>query len=45
MIRVMAVFGAAWSHYAHLFVDRRGNRIAVQMHDSLSICSATGCLH
>jgi transposase len=37
LTRVMSVFGAAQTHCAYLFANRRGNRMKVLMHDSLGI--------
>ncbi|PHN33220.1 IS66 family insertion sequence element accessory protein TnpB [Pseudomonas sp. ICMP 460] len=37
LARVVAVFGAAKSHCAYLFANRRANRIKVLVHDGVGI--------
>ncbi|KMM97144.1 IS66 family insertion sequence element accessory protein TnpB [Pseudomonas helleri] len=45
LARVVSVFGAAQSHCAYLFANRRGNRMKVLVHDGLGVWLAARRLH
>ena len=45
LARVIAVFGAARSHHAYLFANKRANRIKVLVHDGIGIWLAARRLH
>jgi|GEM_PF-268913 len=45
LARVVTVFGAAQPHCAHLFANRRANRIKVLVHDGFGIWLAARRLH
>jgi transposase len=45
LARVVAVFGAAHPHQAHLFTNRRGNRLKVLVHDGFGVWLAVRRLH
>lgn len=45
LVRVVKVFGAAGPHCAYLFVNKRGNRIKVLIHDDLGIWLCLRRLH
>ena len=37
LARVVQVFGAAHSHHAYVFANKRGNRLKVLVHDGLGV--------
>ncbi|MDF2434937.1 MAG: transposase [Mucilaginibacter sp.] len=37
LARVVSVFGVARSHHAYLFLNRRGNRLKVLVHDGFGL--------
>jgi transposase len=37
LARVVSVFGAARSHHAYLFLNRRANRLKVPVHDGFGL--------
>lgn len=39
LTRVVEVFGNAKPHHAYLFVNRRANRLRVNVHRGLGVCS------
>ena len=45
LARVVQVFGAAHSHTAYLFADRRASRMKVLVHDGIGIWLAARRLH
>ena len=45
LARVVAVFGAARSHHAYCFANRRANRMKILVHDGLGIWLAARRLH
>jgi len=45
LARVVAVFGAAHPHHAHLFANKRANRMKVLVHDGIGIWLAARRLH
>jgi transposase len=45
LARVVAVFGAAHPHTAYLFINQRGNRIKILVHDGVGFWLAARRLH
>lgn len=45
LARVVKVFGAARSHHAYLFANRRANRMKVLVHDGLGVWLCARRLH
>lgn len=45
LARVVAVFGAARPHHAYIFLNRRGDRLKVMVHDGIGIWLAARQLH
>lgn len=43
--RVVQVFGAAQPHHAHVFANRRANRLKVRVHDGIGGWLASRRLH
>lgn len=43
LARVVNVFGAAHSHHAYLFLNRRSNRLKVLVHDGFGLWLRVGC--
>lgn len=43
LARAAKVFGTAQPHHAHLFANRRANRMKVRVHDGIGICLRTRC--
>ena len=45
LARVVIVFGAAHPHHAYLFVNKRGNRVKVLVHDGIGVWLCARRLH
>jgi transposase len=45
LARVVIVFGAAHPHHAYLFVNKRGNRLKVLVHDGIGVWLCARRLH
>ena len=45
LARVVAVFGSAHPHHAYLFVNKRGNRLKVLVHDGIGVWLCARRLH
>jgi transposase len=45
LARVITVFGAAQSHHAYVFANKRANRLKILVHDGIGIWLAARRLH